>query len=145
MGGDSGTGGAPPNWPATPSDAEFRACMAPDGHEVVLRIKTDNGCTALTLTDDLLTCIQLSPEYGWCLSGANFYFDQPTICDSADGPDLHNPNEISTMVNGKVLVSADGRLDIAMAIDWAGLVTEGPPNISVSACQTNCEERDCRE
>jgi hypothetical protein len=148
-GGADNTGGSGglPNWESNPPNAEFfRACLDPSGHEIVLRVKTPDGCLELTLTDDLLDCVPLPPEGGWCVkSGGGNYYSQPELCDEAGLTATGNPSMIIATVNEQIIVSEGARLDAAFAIYWGGGYTTAPPEVSVSGCIANCEERDCRE
>ncbi len=141
----SGGSGALPNWESNPPDAEFfRACLDPSGHEIVLRVKTPDGCTELTLTDIVSSCLPLQPESGWCVSNADFYLN-PALCDEAGLTGSANPTNGSLLVNDEIMVSDGGRLDAIFSIEWSGGYTPAPSGISVSGCIANCEERDCRE
>lgn len=148
-GGADNTGGSGelPNWESNPPDAEFfRACLDPSGHEIVLRVKTPDGCVELLLTDDLSYCVPLPPDSGWCVkSGGGNYYSQPELCDAPGLTATGNPSVIVVTVNEQILVSEGSRLDAIFAIDWGGSYTTAPPGISVSGCIANCEERDCRE
>jgi hypothetical protein len=141
-----GVGGSLPNWAATPADGEFRACLDPSGHEMNLRIKTEAGCTELTLGDgDPASCLSFAPAGEWCVTKARFYSALPELCDKPGLTASHNADDLSTIAQGDVIVSEGGRLDLAVALDWVNVGGYAPPNISVSACFGNCEERDCRE
>ncbi len=143
---NSGGSGALPNWESNPPDAEFfRACLDPTGHEIVLRVKTPDGCTELILTDIVSSCLPLQPESGWCVSRAR-WFAETEVCDVLGPASSQTPTDISTRVNDdQVIVSEGGRLDAVVAIGWIEPAYTGPPGISVSGCIANCEERDCRE
>lgn len=144
---NSGGSGALPNWESNPANAEFfRACMDPSGHEIVLRVKTPDGCVELVLTDDLSYCVPLPPESGWCVkSGGGNYYSQPELCDAPGLTETGNPSVIVVTVNEQIEVSEGARLDAIFAIYWGGSYTTAPSDISVSGCIANCEERDCRE
>lgn len=142
---NAGGSGELPNWESNPPDAEFRACMDSSGHELVLLVKTVDGCTELKFTDDIPSCLPLRPGSGWCVSEVNWYLE-PDLCNQPGLTDTRNPTDISTRVNDDdVMVIEEKRLDAIVAIDWIDAGRSGPPGISVSGCIANCEERDCRE
>lgn len=122
----------------------FRACLDPSGHELILRVKTPDGCSVLTFTDDIPSCVPGRPETGWCASEL-FYYNEADLCDEMGLTEDAPWSTLSVSVNQQVIVSEGGRLDAVLAIDWGPGYTTAPPGISVSGCIANCEERDCRE
>jgi len=146
-GGADNTGGSGglPNWESNPPNAEFfRACLDPSGHEIVLRVKTPDGCAELIFTDDIPSCVPGRPEEGWCARKL-YYYNDADLCDAAGLTENAAWSTLSVSVNQQVIVSEAGRLDAVIAIDWGPGYTTAPPGISVSGCIANCEERDCRE
>jgi hypothetical protein len=142
---NAGGSGELPNWESNPPDAEFfRACLDPSGHEIVLRVKTPDGCAELIFTDDIPSCVPGRPEEGWCARKL-YYYNDADLCDAAGLTENAAWSTLSVSVNQQVIVSEAGRLDAVIAIDWGPGYTTAPPGISVSGCIANCEERDCRE
>ncbi|OQX66430.1 MAG: hypothetical protein B6A08_20555 [Sorangiineae bacterium NIC37A_2] len=118
--------------------------MDPSGHEIVLRVKTPDGCAELIFTDDIPSCVPGRPEEGWCARKL-YYYNDADLCDAAGLTENAAWSTLSVSVNQQVIVSEAGRLDAVIAIDWGPGYTTAPPGISVSGCIANCEERDCRE